>query len=139
MRSPLFVDTSYVVALASRGDEWHRSAVTWANRIEENGVRVITTEFVLTEIGDSLASMMRRTSAVAIIRALQLSASVEILPVSSELFDAALTLYASRIDKDWGLTDCTSFVVMTERGMEDALTVDRHFQQAGFRALLLEE
>ena len=67
MRAPLFVDTSYVVALASRGDQWHRSAAHWASMIDANEMRVITTEFILAEIGDSLASMMRRASATATI------------------------------------------------------------------------
>lgn len=36
----------------------------------------------------------------------------------------------------WSLTDCSSFIVMEERGLADAMTADRHFEQAGFRALL---
>jgi predicted nucleic acid-binding protein len=43
-----------------------------------------------------------------------------------------------RIAKDWGLTDCISFVVMKDNGLSDALTTDSHFQQTGFQALLLE-
>jgi hypothetical protein len=45
-------------------------------------------------------------------------------------------LYAQRPDKEWSLTDCISFVVMTQEGIFDALTGDRHFEQAGFVALL---
>ncbi|MFM5956954.1 MAG: PIN domain-containing protein, partial [Dolichospermum sp.] len=41
-----------------------------------------------------------------------------------------------REDKEWGLVDCISFIVMQDRGITDALTADTHFQQAGFRALL---
>jgi hypothetical protein len=32
--------------------------------------------------------------------------------------------------------DCTSFVVMTELRIADAITTDRHFRLAGFRPLL---
>jgi len=49
-----------------------------------------------------------------------------------------LELYARRPDKSWSLTDCISFVVMTDRGLTEALTGDHHFEQAGFRALLRE-
>jgi predicted nucleic acid-binding protein len=34
-------------------------------------------------------------------------------------------------------TDCISFVVMADEELERALTGDRHFEQAGFKALLL--
>jgi uncharacterized protein len=40
------------------------------------------------------------------------------------------------MDKEWGLTDCVSFVVMQERKLTHALTTDRHFSQAGFADLL---
>nr|MBA2333413.1 nucleic acid-binding protein [Blastocatellia bacterium] len=65
------------------------------------------------------------------------SARVTIVPLDSNLFDRGLRLMASRPDKNWSLTDCISFVVMKERSLSDALTADRHFEQAGFRALML--
>jgi len=49
-----------------------------------------------------------------------------------------LALFGSRLDKDWSLTDCISFEVMSSYGITEALTGDHHFTQAGFRALLLE-
>lgn len=64
--------------------------------------------------------------------------SLEVVTVDCALVDRALELHAARPDKRWGLTDCISFVVMTDRGVTDALTADRDFRQAGFRALLLD-
>jgi predicted nucleic acid-binding protein len=133
------VDTAYVLALISHRDQWHHHASRWSRQLEAGRVPLLTTEFVLTEVGNALASVIERKFAVETIKTLQASEYVEIIPASRMLFDAGLDLYASRLDKDWGLTDCTSFVVMKERGIGDALTVDRHFQQARFRALLLED
>lgn len=62
-----------------------------------------------------------------------------IVSISSELFERALDLYESRPDKTWGMTDCVSFVVMKDENLVDALTADRHFIQAGFRAVMLDE
>ncbi len=50
--------------------------------------------------------------------------------------DEGWMLYSQRPDKDWGLTDCISFAVMTQEGITQAFTSDRHFEQAGFTKLL---
>ena len=62
--------------------------------------------------------------------------NIEIVSVDAALFERALALYGERMDKEWGLTDCLSFVVMQERNLTQALTTDRHFSQAGFANLL---
>jgi uncharacterized protein len=64
--------------------------------------------------------------------------NIKAVNVDTELFMSALTLYQPHSDKDWGLTDCISFVVMQQQSLTDALTGDRPFVQAGFRALMLD-
>ncbi|MCI0540961.1 MAG: hypothetical protein L0Z50_37650 [Verrucomicrobiales bacterium] len=64
------------------------------------------------------------------------SSSFRVVAASSELLKRGWVLYHGRPDKEWQLTDCVSFVVMEEEGITDALTGDRHFEQAGFKALL---
>ena len=136
---PVFLDTAYVNARINTRDQWHEAAVRWERKLAADWRLLITTEFVLVEIADGLAAVRFRLQAGQVIAALQASALVEIIPSSSDLFTAALELYQSRPDKDWGLTDCASFVVMRERALSEALTTDEHFRQAGFRALLLED
>jgi len=51
----------------------------------------------------------------------------------------AFELFRYRPDKEWGLVDCVSFIVMKDYELTEALTMDVHFKQAGFRALLLDE
>jgi predicted nucleic acid-binding protein len=99
----------------------------------------LTTEFVLTEIANGLSAVKFREDAGNIIHVLQDDELVQIILASSELFSKGLDLYENRKDKDWGLTDCISFVVMQEMYVTAALTPDDHFRQAGFRALLLED
>ena len=64
-------------------------------------------------------------------------AEVGFSPAHEPWFARGKELYGDRPDKSWSLTDCISFVVMTERGISDALTGDHHFVQARFRALHL--
>jgi predicted nucleic acid-binding protein len=67
------------------------------------------------------------------------SSGIQLVRLSAELFDRGLDVFRSHQDKQWGLVDCISFVVMRDFGVTDALTHDVHFEQAGFRALMRDE
>jgi len=75
---------------------------------------------------------------VQLLDALEADPTVDIVPLLEPLYARGMQLYRARPDKEWGLTDCVSFLVMQDRGLTEALTTDEHFQQAGFRALLRE-
>ena len=128
-----FVDTFYVVALVNEHDEFHEKA----NELVEvyDQTPLLVTDAVLLEIGNSLAREFK-IEAVDIFEEFFASKGVEIVRLDETLFDKAFELYKSHTDKTWGLVDCISFVVMREHGITDALTHDRHFVQAGFRALM---
>lgn len=64
--------------------------------------------------------------------------NISVVSVDTQLLTGAMQLYQSCSDKTWGLTDCISFIVMQDQSLIDAVTVDKHFVQVGFRALLLE-
>ena len=70
--------------------------------------------------------------ALATITDLRTDPDIRVLPVDTDLFERALRLCGQRLDKEWGLTDCTSFVVMQEQGLTQVVTTDHHFTQAGF-------
>ncbi|MGB7923045.1 MAG: hypothetical protein WCF57_07350 [Pyrinomonadaceae bacterium] len=93
---------------------------------------------ILVEIADGLAAIRFRAQVAAVLATLQSSPFVEVIPFSSRLLSDALDLYRSRQDKDWGLTDCASFIIMRDHALTEALTMDVHFQQAGFQTLLRE-
>lgn len=136
--SPLFLDTAYIYGLFNTRDQWHQKAVEWSQKVALENYPLITTEFVLTEIANGLSTVKFRQDAGNIIHILQDDDYVQIIPATTKIFQQGLSLYENRNDKDWGLTDCISFVVMEENNITDALTTDDHFRQAGFRALLLE-
>jgi predicted nucleic acid-binding protein len=135
---PLFLDTAYVYAQINTRDQWHEAAVRWESRLAATRQRLLTTEFVLIEIADGLSAIRFRAHAIRVIDLLRSSPLVEVIPASAQLFASAMGLYRNRDDKDWGLTDCSSFVVMREHHLSDVLTTDEHFRQAGFRPLLLD-
>lgn len=135
MNGDLFLDTSFVQAMLNRRDEHHARAVTLAARLRMD--TIWTTEAVIIEIGNAL-STIGRDAAVKFIRSLYGTPNVRVVTVTTELLRHSLDLYEAREDKDWGLTDCISFTVMERNALKEALSSDRHFLQAGFRALLLD-
>jgi hypothetical protein len=136
--SEVFLDAAFAIALSAPNDQYHELAVTLAEQLEADGTRLITTRAVILEIGNALARKRYRRAAIELLESLEADPNVEIALVSEELHARAFRLYKERPDKEWGLTDCISFVVMQDRGLNEALTTDEHFQQAGFRALLRE-
>ena len=94
---------------------------------------------LLVTLWQGAGRYFRRFLRLQLLAALEADPHVDIVPLSEALYARALQLYRERPDKEWGLTDCVSFLVMQDRGLIEALTTDEHFQQAGFRALLREE
>lgn len=130
---PYFADTFYFLALGNPADAAHQKARSFS---KNHRIPLVLTAWVLTELGDALAVPKNRGRFLDLLAILQVNPKVTIIPPDQSLWERGVDLYAQRPDKEWSLTDCISFVVMSELGLTDALTGDHHFEQAGFRALL---
>ena len=129
----LFADTFYFLALLNRNDRAHGKALFYS-RVPQ--LRLVTTEYVLLELGDALHKPPLREEFAAVYDLVHHASAFQIITGHKSLLQRGLKLYKARRDKEWQLTDCISFVVMNETGLTHALTGDRHFEQAGFTALL---
>ncbi len=119
MQAEVFLDTAYAIALSSPNDQFHARALALAEQLEALGTRLVTTRAVLLEIGNALSKPHYRQAAVQLLAAMEADPKVDIVPLSESLY--------------------TSFFIMQDRRLTEALTTDVHFQQASFRALLREE
>jgi len=131
--SAVFADTFYFIALINANDEAHALAAEFAG---DASLTLVTTEWVLTELADGLAETDGRAVFQQLLEAFASDSRVEIIASDAGLWRRGVELYNTRPDKGWSLTDCISFVVMTDRKITDALTGDHHFEQAGFVGLL---
>jgi predicted nucleic acid-binding protein len=127
-----FGDSFFYLAYVNRRDNANTRTVEF---LHEHDPHIVTTAWVLTEVGDALAGSKRKKFG-EMLEAISADPKTKVVPASQELFESGVNLYLRRQDKDWPLTDCISFVVMEQEGVIEALTGDRHFEQAGFRALL---
>jgi predicted nucleic acid-binding protein len=129
-----FADTYYFLALRNPKDEGHAKAVAATSRLAPR--QLVTTTCVLTEVADALAKPANRSGFAELMEMLAANPDVAIVPPTQSLFDQGVSFYNARPDKEWSLTDCISFVVMTQLSITEALTADHHFVQAGYKILL---
>ena len=129
----MLVDTSGFFCLYDRSDLDHFAAV----ETYENTRSRITTSYVLSEyVALAETRGVPRNEIVKFSSRVLSDNDVEIVWVDKDLHVNAVDLLARRLDKSYSLCDAVSFILMRERGISDALTTDKHFEQEGFIRLL---
>lgn len=134
----MFLDTGYVIARFNRRDQFHAKARQLAGTVS-SAHELWTTDAVLLEVAAAFSHPDSRSIAISLWDEFHGGdPRCRTCPAAGPRLDQAVDLFRERSDKAWSLTDCLSFVVMNELQLVDALSTDQHFEQAGFRALLLE-
>lgn len=133
----IFADTSGWAALADVSEPFYEESTEIYSAAIKNGKRLVTTNYVLAELVALMTSPMRfhRPRIIEFIDGIKESPHFDIIHIDKELDARSWDLLTNRADKKWSLVDCSSFVVMRENGISDALTTDHHFEQAGVRLL----
>jgi predicted nucleic acid-binding protein len=135
-RGDIFVDTSGLYALIDRRDRHHRAARTIVEARARAGRKLVVTDYVVSE---TVTLAKTRSGSAAALRVLDLidqSAGIRIEWIGPPRFDATKAFLRRHADHAYSFTDCSSFVVMRELRLREALTCDGHFAEAGFEALL---
>jgi len=129
----MLIDTSGFLCLIHKDEREHTDAV----RIYSAAPFYLTHNYILDEFVP-LASSRRlpRPQSLKFSRQMLTDTSIEVVWVDADLHESALALLENRPDKSYSLCDAVSFVIMRERGITEALTTDRHFEQEGFVRLL---
>ncbi|NES95281.1 MAG: type II toxin-antitoxin system VapC family toxin [Desertifilum sp. SIO1I2] len=132
----VFADAGYWIAILNPADDLHAKAVSVSNTLNPFGI--VTSQMILTEVLNSFSKResVFKQAAVKFVKQSLDNPQIEVVPQTSDLFHQSLNLYEQRADKGWSQTDCASFCIMQQRNILEALTHDRHFEQAGFLALL---
>lgn len=132
MTGSLFVDTSAWYPLADVAHHEHAALATALRDRVARGARIVTTNLVLAETHALLLRRGGRESALRLARLIRQPPN-SLVCSTAEREEAAFTDWLERFaDKDFSFTDAVSFTVMTELGIREALTLDRHFATAGF-------
>ena len=129
-----FTDTGAYFALSVSRDSNHGPARAISRQLIAERWRLYTTNFILAETHALFLNRVGRREALRVLQEIERSATtiVRVTPADERRARAIIERYA---DKDFTLTDATSFAVMERLGIGHAFTFDRHFTQYGFAVL----
>ena len=129
----MLLDTSGLFSLLHQAEPHHRTAHQYYATAR---VR-ITHSLILAElVALCTVRKVKRGKSLAFVQAVLGNADIEVVWADEILLKQALQLLTRRKDKNYSWCDATSFVLMSDRALSDALTTDRHFDQEGFHRLL---
>ncbi|MDN5850386.1 MAG: PIN domain-containing protein [Nitrococcus sp.] len=137
MASPeVFVDTSGLYALVEKNDAHHARARSTVEKLLHAGHKLVLTDYIVDETTTLANARGGKRVAMRVLDLLEKSAGIRIEWIGSSRFEQTKTFFRKYADHGYSFTDCSSFVVMQELELTQALTTDKHFPEAGFEALL---
>jgi uncharacterized protein len=136
--SKAFIDTSGWGNLIDVSQPFHVLATEWYGNARQQSFQFVTSNYILAELVALLESPLRipLKKAIAFLKSLRTSSTVDIVHIDVDLDAESWKLLEDRRDKAWSLVDCSSFAIMQQLNINQTLTSDRHFEQAGFIRLL---
>jgi len=128
----LFVDTAGWMACADAANPSHKAARAGRDRWLEQEGHLLTTDYVVDETLTLLRIRLGLDAAEDWWHTVAASSRVRQETIHGERTERARGIFFRYRDKDFSFTDCTSFALMREMRLRQALTTDNHFRQAGF-------
>jgi len=132
----IFADANGWIALNSKRDQLHDTAIKINKELLQNGHRYVTTNFVLDETYTGLLMKTGHFAAVDFGERIRIARTVQTIRITENIEKDAWELFKQYSDKNFSFTDCTSFIVMRQLNLLEAFTSDHHFEQMGFTVLL---
>ncbi len=135
----IFVDTNFLVAMYDASDQYHDQSENILRSLTSDISRLVTTDYVYDE---TMTFLLKTHPEHGYHRALSFDADItkqtifHMLSISETLFLSAQEVFRKfNRDKYWSFTDCTSYAVMEDFGMQKVLTFDHHFSEMGFEII----
>lgn len=127
----IFVDTSFWTALLRRHDDRHADARRMIREVADQ--ELVTTSHVRGETWTLIRAKAGHPAAVGFLDHLERSPRVSVVSVDEDLEREALAWLRRRDELPYSFVDATSFAVMRERHIREALAFDDDFVAAGFK------
>lgn len=133
MASPVFIDSSALLAVLDGADSNHGKARPLWKHLVESGKRLVSHNYVLLET--SAVTSRRLGLGAARLFEADIAPLLKIVWVDQELHHAAVGASWAAGRRSLSLVDCVSFEVMRRAGIRAAFAFDRHYREFGFETL----
>lgn len=135
----VFVDASAWLAFFNRRDAHHIEARAHLTRLLRSDAPLAASTWTTYEAITIARSKLGYDRARRLWRLVNDRRIISMIRVDPTIEAAALKLFWRYRDKDWGVVDCASLVIMDRLGCRTAFAYDRHFveasKQRGFAVL----
>lgn len=128
----IYIDTSGLIALASRKDRNHAASEEFLRASLEEGHRFVTGKNVLIEYVDGLTKRATKKEAIRQLDSILSSRFLLVEEVREEDWSLGLDYFRRYSDRAIDLTDSQSFAIMERLKIDSAFTFDRDFEVHGF-------
>lgn len=132
----VFADTSALYAFVDKSDSSHQMACRIVLDLVGARRRLVVSDYVVAEAVNLANARGGSRVARRVLDLIEQTAGIRLEWIGSARFEQAKAFFRKHADHNYSFTDCTSFVIMRELKLRQALTTDRHFAEAGFEPLL---
>jgi hypothetical protein len=123
----IFIDTSAFCALTISKDQHNASAKALYKTIQKNKAAIHSSDYVLDEVYTLLKTRGSHATAVKFMDEI-VKSHIIILRVTEEIEASAKLIFRRFEEKKLSFTDCTSFALINQLGIEAVFAFDEHFR-----------
>ena len=123
----IFIDTSAFCAFTIPKDQHNTSAKALYKIIQKDKAAIYTSDYVLDEVYTLLKTRGSHATSVKFMDEIARS-HIIILRVTEEIEASAKLIFRRFEDKRLSFTDCTSFALINQFGIEAVFAFDEHFR-----------
>ncbi|MGM0653112.1 MAG: type II toxin-antitoxin system VapC family toxin [Bacillota bacterium] len=129
----VFVDTGAWYALKNKNDPNHSAAVAFFRSLPEAGTICYTSDYIIDEtITLTRVRLNNHQAASTLAQELLSEQAAKVIYTAPLYLPRALAIFKKFADQNFSFTDCTSFAIMENMKIEEALAFDHHFSFEAF-------
>lgn len=135
MTSSIFIDTSALIALMNKKDQFHARAIDILALITKGNNDLIISSHVFAETVTRIARKVSAKQAILAGNIIRNNDRIKIIIPQENLIDDAWRIFQKYQDQTFSFVDCISFALMKELRLTKAFAFDKHFKIIGFETL----